>query len=864
MSAVWVPSRPVTAAEWSARAGAPTEVPCTGGIVRLSAGRVSLSTFESEGVQLIVGDGDALDGAFGAVPLRDALGAADPIRAIGLAAAGARVGDDAGRDVLVAALVHDDPLLRRLAARFAWVLGAEALPAVLAAAERFPDVRSGAEQLALQVAEAAAGTLGDLPTTDSLVLGRRAHEAALAGQTVRARRAAEALLEQSPADTRGIFALGVALADEDPILAAFLLGAVSTARGYEDDAPLEFPDAAERCAAALRGAGEASEGTVDRMVSFVTAWERGSPELSYRGAAAVIGRVPALEPLLRFLIAAWTNDLHGLEAATRAAPGVPTFRDRWLLVLDESEPERADRERGEWLARFAPPTGADARLDEAVRGFGAPLGPSVVLRRRAERAYAREDRDAALAFAEQALALDPDDVDAHQVRALALTFSHRYPEAIDAYAATVAAMDRAYDDPDSVVLSDPRPQMWLNRACCEVRADRRADALDSLRRAVRGDEDKAESAAEDDWLAPLWDDPEFRAIVAREPEALVLAAHRTAAHAVGVLARALDAENGGDLAEAAALALEAATAAAAAGEPAVRAEALARRGRALAFLGRIDEGLQCLADATAFDPSVPARVRGDVYAQLGVVHQLRGAPSAARDAYLQATAEREATGDPLLVARSQLTLSALELELGQVDAASARVEAALPVLRAAVEAGAPPNVHDDLASAWIRSAAIALARRRPDDATSALERAVEGLERLAAAGAPPLGSLVDAVIALCDAAPQVRARAEALRSGGAAEGRVHALFRTVSTAVAGWRVAGVDDARIAGWLCDALAGRGLPPEAEGVLGPVRTLFGELAAREPTVLVSGPLGAELARDDLDGALVQLRDLFAAVG
>lgn len=413
--------------------------------------------------------------------------------------------------------------------------------------------------------------------------------------------------------------------------------------------------------------------------------------------------------------------------------------------------------------------------------------------------------------------------------------------------------------------------MWFNRACCEARLDRRAEALESLRHAVVGDEGQASKAEADDWLAPLWDDPEFQAIVAGDPEALVLAEHRTTAFALSPLARAIDTENRGAVAEAAELAGQAATVAARAGGVAIRAEALARRARCLAFSGHVDLALAEgeLAAGVADDPDVPAWVRGEVFAQLGVVRQVREELDLARDAYLRSLEAREAADDPLLVARSELTLSALELVLGDTTAARARVDRALPVLQAAVDAGAPAAVHDDLVSAWVRRATVAQAEGSCAEAVEALRRAVEGLQRMAAAGAPPLAGLVGSVAEIARQLGAVEGAFEIgvsaamlLSSGSAAEDRVRLSFRELGMAVGYWRRSGNDDPTIAGWLADTLAGRPVPPEVEPVVRPFRTLFVELAARESTLLVTSAMAVELAATALDRTLGDLADLWAA--
>lgn len=889
MNRFLVPARPVGREMFAAFAEARGfdqwyRPPPTGGFHQVVAGDgegfVRWMSFTAEGGELLVCEAplaEAVAAAFDAIDVEEALRSDDPVGVVGLAASAVRVGGPpVAREALLAHLDYADPIVRRLAGRFVWMLGADALPSVRAAAERHPDLGFALGMLEQHSFEAAAGTLDDLPTTDTFVLAERALEAALAGQLERARRAAEPLLEDQPYNHQGIYALGVASVDDNPLVAAFLLGAVAEVRRYDDEA-LEFPDVAERLAAvrdrpvtdAHRAAG------VDVVLRFVGAWVSSSSlELSRGGALAIRGHLPELEALSTFLVARWTNEPTGLAAAAALAPGVPWFRSQLLQVLDELDPERADRERAVLIAdlregiRQSP---LDERIDLAVRGFRDPVTASSELGRRASAAYARKDHDRAVAFADEALVLDPHDVAANQVRALAFTFSDRFLAAIGAYADTIAAMNRSYADPDTVLFDDPRPGMWFNRACCEARLGAREDALESLRHAVGGDEEQAAKAEADDWLAPLWDDPEFRAIVACDPEALVLAEHRTAAFAVGLLAQAIDAENRGAFAEAAELAEQAATVAARAGAVAVRAEALARRARSLAFSGHVDPALSEaeLAARLAEDPAVPPQVRGDVFAQLGVVRQTREELDLARYAYLRSLEARATAGDPLLVARSELTLSALELALGDTAGPRARIERALPLLRAAVDAGAPAAVHDDLATAWVRLAMVEQAEGSFAAAVEALRRAVEGLSWMVAAGTPPLAGVVGSVVEVArqlggvEGAHEVGVAATLLSSSGsAAEDRVRALFRELGLAVAVWRRSRNDDPTIARWFADALAGRPVPPEIEPVVRPFRTLLVELAARESTLLVTSAMAVELAATALDRTLGELGDLWAA--
>jgi hypothetical protein len=902
VTTVLVPSVPVgfEALEvFAAQHGLPLRwaPPASAGLQLVAAGThgerwLRLLTFSAQGCQLLLADEPELAAglrvAFGAREIGELLGTPsdDPqeiVQLVGVAAAllqsGACAGQpqqQAARELLLSRLLSPDPIVRRLAGALSWTLADEAgLQALRAAAERFPDLLFAVHTLQEQLQEQAAGTLHDLPTTDTFELARRAMEAAGAGQLQRARRAAELLLEQQPWDKEGIYALGVGLSEENSLAAAFLLGAVST----------EHPDAGAR-AAALRDltvTPEQREAAEQLVLRSVREWRRyGCGELCHGGALALDGALPSLQPLFTYLRGSWSSELELLEAAAKMAPGVPRIALRWLEVLEQSAPARASLALAELVARLRKgplPTPLEQQIEAALAGDGEPITLGSLLTRQAKAAYEAKDHDRALQLAAEALEHAPGDPVALQVRALAFTFSERLEEALVAYTDALAAHDVHVSD--TLVLSDPRPQLWFNRACTHARLGRREAALEDLRHAVLGDSGFAQEALSDEWFASLWQDPELLAIAAGEPEALVLQEHRRPEHALALLGQAMDAENRGETAQSAEIAQQAALTAQRAGELPLQAEALAQRARALALCGQLEPASEAAAEAArlAEQPAVPARVRGQVFAQVGLTRQARGDLPGAREAYERSLAERRLASDAqdqTLVARSELTLAALDLTEGQAPSALERAQRALPVLEQAVASGqAEAIAYDDLVSAWLRQAQAHLQLGEPALAHQALVRSIAQGQQNGELGVQALPwmvhQLVDMAGALLQAGvPEARAAqaaARALLSSGHEEvDQIRELFRELRLALAAWRSQGRTDAEIASWISDSVLRRELPAEiaSSHPLAELGPLFVRLAARHSTLLVTGALALELlgVPGQLDRSLTDLEELWVS--
>ena len=158
----------------------------------------------------------------------------------------------------------------------------------------------------------------------------------------------------------------------------------------------------------------------------------------------------------------------------------------------------------------------------------------------ANAAYSSGDYATAADLGDELVRLDPDDVIGWQIRANSRIFALRHEEALAACDDAIEALERICGGGGGSIFvgTDPRPGMYFNRACVEAKLGRREPALESLRMAVRGVEKFAAMAAEDDYFESLYDDPEFRAIVAGDVRALRTGDEREPGGVRRLLARA--------------------------------------------------------------------------------------------------------------------------------------------------------------------------------------------------------------------------------------------------------------------------------------------------------------------------------------
>jgi tetratricopeptide (TPR) repeat protein len=431
--------------------------------------------------------------------------------------------------------------------------------------------------------------------------------------------------------------------------------------------------------------------------------------------------------------------------------------------------------------------------------------------------------------------------------------------------------------------------MWFNLSCVLSKVGRRDEAVAALRTAVRGDEKYADEAKADDYMEALFGDPEFEAICALDPSALRTAEERDPAWVKGLIARARDEQQAGDLQRGLATATRAAGLAEALGDRAVLVEALAVLGRMQAFAGSIDDALATSARAIdlAGDEAVPPDVRAVAYAQRGICMQAVGSLDEAEAAYERAFEERRAAfGEkhPSLVkslvsivgvalARERPATEVEALITRGVDIAQAYLERDVPADHVWAE------TIDDLVSLLFRRSLLR-ASDPSADAVAPLALALDRLEQQRRVGFAPMATVVDQLREQAEAlaanarspevaraALEVQHRAEAMLVPGPPEERPTRLyFRRLRRWIDELRRQGVDEARIAGVLSDAVRGT-LPDELRQIplLAELRNLIAEASARESTVLVTSAMALSMAGlpGELDESLRQLEELVAPI-
>ncbi len=810
--------------------------------------------------------------------------------------------------------------------------------AVGAAAEQHADLRPAHERIRATCDAIEEGTLGDHDTDDRFELLRRAEEGAQAGKWKRVAKAMDLLLADSAWNEEGLYWRGLAHeADGEVLEALFLLGAAerellsaeavrrASERDDEDeeddgldedeldhDGDLVTERVAEvraklpelRARAADVGA-EARDRAIDLVLRYLRTWEEqtasGSGGASYGGARALRGTIPALDGLLAFIEGRWDKDEKLLSEALRAAPDAPSVELTLAYAVmkrDEAEGEQrlvALRER----LRAGVELSTEARLiEEVVAARGEEHVPSEagIVESLARSAYDAKRYDEAAALADELCLLAPDTGYGWQVRANARIFALRHEESIVAYDEAIAALDRIYErgraEGSIFFGGDARPGMYFNRGCAQAKVGRNADALASLRVAIREDEKYAAMAVEDDYLASLFDDPEFRAIVAREPRALRTAEERDPAWIKARVAKAREQQQAGDIGAALETAKRAFELAGFVEDLALQVEALAVLGRMQTFSGDMEEGLASTERAVllADDPAVPAETRALASAQRGICLQAAERLDEAEAAYQQAfEARRAAFGEdhPVLV-KSLGAVAGVAIQRGRPAAEIEGLITRGVDIAQRYLASTPPRDHvwaeaiDDLVSLLVRRAMVRSAGGATADAVQALALALDRLEEQRAAGAVPMAAVVEQIRTMADEivseapSPEVaeeagraRSRSEALLvAGPPEERRVRLVFHRLRGLVGQLRMGGVDDARIASILGDLVRGGDALPEQlrnVPVLAELRAVLATAAARESTVLVTSAMALSVAAmpGELDRALRDLEELVAPV-
>jgi tetratricopeptide (TPR) repeat protein len=810
----------------------------------------------------------------------------------------------------------------------------EVVDAVAAAAERHAELVPAHARIKSFWVAREDGTLGDHDTDDRYELLSRAREGAQAGKWRRVAKAMDALLAESPWDAEGLYLRALAHEGEGELLQAlFLLGAAEpelvgserlqrvAARGEEgdddddvesDEEEVEDADisndtiavAREKLAALRERTGDESAEARAQVIAWATRylheWEsRMQVGAVHGGAKALHGKLPELDPLFAFIVGRYDGDEAMLRTALEGAPDAPSVLlaiAHAVLERDEAEGLGKMHELRERLREPAELSPAARAIEDfvAARGDKYRATEASIVEILAKRAYDAKSYDEAAVLADELCVLDPNTGLGWQLRANARIFALKHEESIAAYDDAIAALDRIYakgKEEGSIFFGDDaRPGMFFNRGCAQAKVGRKKDALESLRVAIRESEKYAAMAVEDDYLESLFEDPEFKAIVARDPRALRSVEERDPAWIKSLIARSRDEQQAGDVQKGLATATRAAELAGFLDERAVLAEALAVLGRMQAFMGSVDTGLETTARAVelARADDVPPDVRALVSAQRGICLQASGDLEAAEAAYLEAfEARRAAFGEdhPVLV-KSMVSVAGVALER---DRPAAEVEGLLgrgiDIATRFLEKS-PPKDHvwaeaiDDLVSLLVRRT---LLRQRAGDIAGALPPLALAMDRLdeqRASGFLPMAAVLEQVRSFADAlaggaestelaaaAAQVRRRAEDQLIPGPPEERAARLvFRNVKALVAQLRAGGVEDERIASTLQEVVrGGAGLPEEVRDIpaLADLRRVLASAAANESTVLVTAAMALQMAAmpGELDGALAQLEELVA---
>ncbi|MEZ4409403.1 MAG: hypothetical protein R3A52_23470 [Polyangiales bacterium] len=795
---------------------------------------------------------------------------------------------DAPRAVEALARCFESPsvVLRAAAASFA-PLGSRAVEAALAnARQRFRDLDVAWERARELCQAAEEGTLGDLPTDDARELERRAVEGAQRGQWTRVQRAADAWLATQPWVADAWFLRGRAEAEAgDRALGYLWIVAACDRKRIDLDAEVDVQRA--------DGVPQQPE-RVRALEDALAAWERARDAVR---ATVTPGDAPAGldELLLRWAEmegAHGGSGAHGLAAAGRELPWIApsegpfarwlraeyddaTDEDRAGLLRDAPESawvwarEAEHAPRGEYDARrrayaeaqrwmeAAPAEGTlAARIAALQTARGASVGVARLREGAMRAAYEAQRWDEAAALADAMVEADPDAVLAWQTRANARTFGLRHEEAAAAYDDALRELDRIVAGGSSFV-TDPRSSMEFNRACVLAKLGRRDDALDGLRRAIAYDEKWAGEARADDYFEALWSDPEFLAVVRGDPGARRTRAQRSPEYGRALLIAVNGDMARGDARAAVANATEALSLAEALDAPQLAVTAGLLLGYARVAVGELDAGLEVARRARARLDAIadaPAQWRAEQLAEFVTPLTLAGrfdeAERASRDAL---SARVDAFGE-----RSTAVLIGHHQLLGILAARGAPEPEQLAVLdRALSLARVVVRESPDEAEPRAQRAQL-LARRatltaEPGEVATLLDEAVGELER-----ALPLGGLraahVDMVLDVTERAASTaageagerlvasHARALAILYPGPAEREERLFWRRMRRDAQALRMQGVDDARIASMLSDALRGEGA---SEGAFDGFGDHIARAAAGHPTLMVLAPMSIETA-------------------
>jgi tetratricopeptide (TPR) repeat protein len=622
---------------------------------------------------------------------------------------------------------------------------------------------------------------------------------------------------------------------------------------------------------------------VERLADW---WKR-EPSCAAGAAGELLGLDEELEALVAFLSGAYHNDHPKLERALTLAPDSVAVELCLAGAVGKTDKaaSRAIYERV--LARMrageAPPPSPAAALIARVEA--APSSAAGVINKLAMAAYEEGDRPRAIELADELVKLDPDSMDGWQIRGHARLFELRYAEAAEAYAEGIREIDRIREEGDArgtiYFGKDPRATMHFNRACAFGRLEKKEEALDALRRAVRADEKYAEEARTEEWIACLWGTPELEAIARMDPRALATREELEKPFVQRLASRCKGHFYRGEPKQALEAGERAVQLAEIIGDAELSADAFSALGYALAFSGSAGRAVELMAKAVTIAEEAPLPARAEAVATQAVVLQAHGDLDGAERAHrLALDLRRRAHGEEApILAKSYGDLARLHAEQGRPGAeVRAEIERGIRVLARFLDGHEARDDEwaeavTDRATLEVNLAQALAGEGMVNESVSALEAAA-GTFTAAAEGTSlnarvleNAGALAERLGVWLPAARKVAERLEGLRyPGSPAERRERVLFGKLRRFVERMRASGAEDGSIAEILHKAARSAAELPEGLREVPELASFSGELAARaarHPTFLVTSVMALQLAATDLDGSLHNLEELCVAM-
>lgn len=624
-------------------------------------GRSEAQVLRLDGAPAALGDAIARDFELEALDdtlelARNASAPLDKIRRLYRAHAFRLVGGEPDRRVVALQCEHlldEHAWVRWAAAR---LLAHRATTEVLAAFEeaqsRHGDLERTLERVRAQCAAASDGTLFDEPTDAWDELIRRAREGLEDGKPQRAAKAMDTLLRDSSDHIEGLLLRARAHgAEGDRLVALALLGAAEATakveREVRDGKGLAEIERLLKEIVAARDELEDGSGDEATLVAWLTRWAEDGRDTAACGAAlAVIDDVPALAGVLSYIAGRYRHDRRRLELARQRAPRSPWCLRALANVQKTDRPAEAVALYEEALTCL---NVTDKKREEALidrlgtallssQLAGAPSLEALLLEDLAGLHYDERNWDEAMRHADRLVVTNPKCLTAWQWRANARTFARQHEDAVAAYREAIEVLDEAFDGDGMVVGSDPRPGMHFNLACVLAKLEHHDEALDELRRAVRGDAKWGAEAKSDDYFESLWEDATFARVVSGDPNALVLDEERDPTFIDSLINRATGHCHRGSYSAAIETAERAVRLAKRNEDASLAARGLSVHARALALSGQAELGVAKAVEARALadEGNASARVRSEVAHELGVALHAAGNHDRAADAYQHA------------------------------------------------------------------------------------------------------------------------------------------------------------------------------------------------------------------------------------